>query len=204
MGTRSLTIITEQWATHEPKELAVVYRQFDGYPEGQGAVLASLLDGLTVTNGLDMSGAKSANGGEDFAALVVWHMKNDQQRQLKRQHKWSRTSTYPNPSYGKGYWPAGNVYLMPAGTRNAWEEYRYEFLFTHSSTGELGYAMNDECRLWLKLVSVHGEKYGGDEVLFDGPFTEFKSWLTAYKRKQAAEARAADKKAKADAVPLGS
>ena len=90
MGTRSLTIFQEK------EEIAVLYRQFDGYPEGHGRELAEFLSGYKFTKG-KIDNPKTANGMDCLAAQIVAHFK-----------------TGP-----------GEFYLMPAGTRRAGEEYRY-------------------------------------------------------------------------------
>ena len=90
MGTRSLTIFQEK------EEIAVLYRQFDGYPEGHGRELAEFLAGFKVTHG-KIEKPRTANGMQCLAAQIIAHFK-----------------TGP-----------GEFYLMPAGRRRAGEEYRY-------------------------------------------------------------------------------
>jgi hypothetical protein len=96
MGTRSLTIVTDEC----DKEIAVMYRQFDGYPAGHGQELASFLAGMMLVNGLPLQmpkDTKIANGMECLAAQIVAHFK-----------------TKP-----------GAIYLCAAGTRGVCEEYDY-------------------------------------------------------------------------------
>ena len=94
MGTRSLTVFKD--GEHE---IAVMYRQMDGYPSGHGADLAEFLSGMRVVNGLSAFGdnSKTANGMDCLAAQVVAYFK-----------------TGP-----------GGIYLMSAGTRECGEEYIY-------------------------------------------------------------------------------
>lgn len=92
MGTRSLTIIKD-----EEKEIVVIYRQFDGYPEGHGTELADFLSGFTIVNGYGEVRGKMANGAGCLAAQLVQHLKDG----------------------------IGNIYLHPAGTRDCWEDYIY-------------------------------------------------------------------------------
>lgn len=92
MGTRSLTIIDGG-----SKEIAVMYRQYDGYPEGHGRELAQFLAGFRITNGFGEAAPKLANGMECLAAQIVAHFKTE----------------------------TGNIYLSPAGTRDCGEEFRY-------------------------------------------------------------------------------
>lgn len=91
MGTRSLTIIDGR------EEIAVMYRQFDGYPEGHGRELAEFLAGFRITNGFREAAPKLANGMECLAAQILARFKTE----------------------------TGNIYLHPAGTRNCGEEFRY-------------------------------------------------------------------------------
>ncbi len=97
MGTRSLTVMTDEHG----KEIAVMYRQMDGYPDGHGLDLASFLAGFQVVNGLGMSKDKIANGMGCLAAQVVAHFKVG----------------------------AGGFYLHAAGTRDCGEDYIYAITF---------------------------------------------------------------------------
>ena len=103
MGTRSLTVMQTSWEDH--KEIAVLYRQFDGYPSGHGAELKEFLSGFKITNGLSLAGspAKTANGGDCLAAQLVAHFKGN---------------------------VPGHFYLYPAGTRDVGEEYIYTVIPT--------------------------------------------------------------------------
>ena len=49
MGTRSLTVFNDE----DGKEIAVMYRQFDGYPSGHGTELAEFLAGKKMVNGFN-------------------------------------------------------------------------------------------------------------------------------------------------------
>ena len=93
MGTRSLTIMFDE----NDKEIAVLYRQFDGYPSGHGKELCDFLTGFKVVNGIDSTQGKVANGGGCLAAQIIAFFKRE----------------------------VGGFYLYPAGTRKVWEEYRY-------------------------------------------------------------------------------
>jgi hypothetical protein len=95
MGTRCLTVIVEETGA----EIAVLYRQFDGYPSGHGEELAKFLGGFKIVNGFS-SGAevgKVANGMGCLAAQLVAHFKKS----------------------------VGGIYLHSAGTRDAGEEFIY-------------------------------------------------------------------------------
>jgi len=70
MGTRSLTKFIE-----EGKEICVLYRQFDGYPEGHGKELAEFLQNMPIVNGYNSDTQRAANGMGCLAAQVVSNFK---------------------------------------------------------------------------------------------------------------------------------
>lgn len=93
MGTRCLTVLHDS----DNSEIAVLYRQFDGYPDGHGKELADFLKGKTIVNGLSGDTSEVFNGMSCLAASVIAHFKNK----------------------------PGGFYLHPAGTRDCWEDYIY-------------------------------------------------------------------------------
>ena len=93
MGTRCLTTFGQG-----NEEIVVLYRQFDGYPEGHGAELAQFLAGSTIVNGIRGDEGTIFNGMGCLAASVVAHFKEE----------------------------VGGFYLYPVGTRNRGEDYLYE------------------------------------------------------------------------------
>lgn len=100
MGTRSLTVVFEPPAegkNRPEQEIAVLYRQYDGYVDGHGHELASFLDGKEIVNGL--SGSRPVfNGMDCMMASIVAHFKTE----------------------------PGGFYLHSAGSRDMGEEYVYE------------------------------------------------------------------------------
>ena len=93
MGTRSLTVIMD-----DDEEVAVLYRQFDGYIDGHGKELAEFCKYIKIVNGLSCDEENLiANGMGCLAAQIVSHFKT-------------------NP---------GAFYLYPAGTRDCGEDYIY-------------------------------------------------------------------------------
>ena len=133
MGTRSLTIFQDS------AEICVMYRQFDGYPEGHGRELATFLSGITITNG--RVDGHTANGLQCLSAQIVAHFKTE----------------------------PGEFYLMPAGTRDAGEEYRYTVY---------GVAPM-EPHVRAEAVVSWGTVLRGETVdlLFDGPASELLAWI---------------------------
>ena len=77
MGTRSNTTFFSEWSNEKP--LAMIYRQFDGYPEGHGVQLARFLKEIKLVNGLridsEYSEVKVANKMSCLAAQVVVYLK---------------------------------------------------------------------------------------------------------------------------------
>ena len=95
MSTRCLTIMHDE----EGKEIAVLYRHSDGYPEGHGQELSQFLAGKRIKNGIGQGDTSDNmfNGMHCLAAALVAHFKDG----------------------------SGQYYLYPAGTRDIWEDYRY-------------------------------------------------------------------------------
>ena len=93
MGTRSLTVLYDtKYPEQDAEEIAVLYRQFDGYPDGHGAELDEFLKDMVIVNGISMSENRHiAYGGSCLAAQIIAHFKTE----------------------------AGGFYLHPAGTRAA-------------------------------------------------------------------------------------
>jgi len=105
MGTRSLTVMHESRSNHQ--EIAVLYRQMDGYPSVHGQELKDFLSGITLQKSVTPGQDKHAfaNGGDCLAAQIVSYFKDG----------------------------AGGFYLHPAGTRNLDEEYTY---FVYPTVGK--------------------------------------------------------------------
>lgn len=93
MGTRSLTVFKD----NSNKEIVVLYRQFDGYPESHGKELADFLKGKKIVNGIAGDTKNIFNGMYCLAASVISHFKK----------------------------VAGAFYIYPAKTRNLGEDYVY-------------------------------------------------------------------------------
>ena len=94
MGTRSLTFVYDGRT-----RVMCMYRQFDGYPSGHGAELASFLGGFdAVVNGYAFNETrKVANGMGCLAAQLVANFKVG----------------------------VGGFYLYPTSTKDAGQEYEY-------------------------------------------------------------------------------
>ena len=97
MGTRSLTVINDAW---DNEEICVLYRQYDGYPEGHGKDLLDFLKGINVVNGInsDSDGKKISNGMDCLAAQMFAYFKTE----------------------------AGGIYCMHPDAEDCWEEFIYE------------------------------------------------------------------------------
>ena len=95
MGTRSLTVFVDE----DNEEIAVLYRQFDGYPDGQGYDLTKFLKDRILVNGYTKTDEEKKNFN-GMACLAAWFIGS------------VKTET-------------GNFYLHKAGTRNCGEEFIY-------------------------------------------------------------------------------
>lgn len=95
MGTRSLTVVQE-----DGKDICVMYRQYDGYPEAHGKELADFLRPIHIGNGFqEPLPGTFANGLGCLAAQIITHFKKDSM--------------------------IGGFYLHPSGTRDCGEEFTY-------------------------------------------------------------------------------
>ena len=101
MGTRSLTTFKED---HNNEEIVVLYRQFDGYPEGHGIDLFRFLNKMNMVNGIaGGEKRKISNGMSCLAAQMVSYFKDE----------------------------PGGFYLYRADTRDVGEEYIYTIYVNH-------------------------------------------------------------------------
>jgi hypothetical protein len=125
VGTRSLTVfMDDQWG--KEVELLVMYRQFDGYPEGHGLELAGFLEGIEMVNGIPCGRTvgpqpRYANGMGCLAAQVVGHFKMEPLETIE--FNGTAFVRAPNPNFGRP--SVGGIYLHKAGTRDCGEEYVY-------------------------------------------------------------------------------
>jgi len=98
MGTRSLTIINNEW---DNSEICVLYRQSDGYPKGHGIDLLNFLKDMNIVNGISIGESRRISNGMDcLAAQIVAHFK-----------------TGP-----------GGFYLNAAGSRDMCEQFIYKYM----------------------------------------------------------------------------
>lgn len=143
MGTRSLTHVKDETGA----TLVTIYRQYDGYPTGQGDDIKAALGGREMVNGYN-DAARQINGIGDAAAILITAMKLD-------------TAT-PASATDKQI-DAGGVYIQTPGETDAGQDYTYT-LFPAESTGE-GWNVKPGA---LQLTV---ESYG--ETLYSGPLAEF-------------------------------
>lgn len=92
-------------------EIAVLYRQFDGYPTGAGADIKRILGGRPTVNGY--SHASQINGAGCMAVQLIATLKTDGDKP-------------PNSP--------GGYHLYPAGTRDQGQDYVYTL--TYNGEGE--------------------------------------------------------------------
>lgn len=76
MGTRSITRFIDNWWEGEA-EVATLYGQYDGYPDGHGKRLKEALGDFTLVNGMrGTETAPYANGMQCFAAQAIGLLKS--------------------------------------------------------------------------------------------------------------------------------
>lgn len=114
MGTRSLTIMNDG-----DQEIAVLYRQYDGYPSVHGRWIFEALGDKTVVNGIRPRDEHSQiNGAHDMAVQLIAFCK---QRLTE----------------GKPINSPGRLYLYPPGTRDFGEEFTYTLTCPTEPPGEI-------------------------------------------------------------------
>lgn len=142
MGTRSLTVFK---GDDGGQEIAVLYRQFDGYPSGHGNNLKTITPQF-LTNGLQVGKdhRKTANGMSDLAVRTVCGLKmlNLIEDSLKIHED------------------AGNFYLEPAGTRDMGEEWVYVL----SPSGENVYLEVIYCHEGKTVFSGYLKDFNPDNI----------------------------------------
>ena len=140
MGTRSITVIKDE----NGEEICVLYRQFDGYPSGMGKDLKKFLSPIRLVNGItDKEDHPIANGMSCLAAQIVAHFKSEDR---------SKCGSL-----------AGNIYLYPAGTRDAGEEYIYTIY--PGENGKVRMRVQAGC---MTMFGLPGTKQTNMPVLYDG------------------------------------
>ena len=141
MGTRSLTVFMDE----DQNEIAVLYRQFDGYPDGHGADILPFFKNRRVVNGFRMvEDDGNSNGMSNLAAQLIHFLFE---------------------KLGK---PVGLLYLHPAGTRDLWENYIYTvYVDSEKSLEEV-----DGRTIFIPFLKLEAS-YGGGKVLYEGPAEDF-------------------------------
>ena len=146
MGTRSLTTFIRQWKDEETNEvkqdeIVTMYRQFDGYPIGMGIDLAEFLCSGKMVNGIPIGNAEKErlfNGMGCLSAQAVAYFKDG----------------------------PGGIYLYRGGTKDCWEEYRYEVIFDE-----------DTRKLTMRCYDVYENNW-----IFDGEPKEFTEFAEASRK----------------------
>jgi len=138
MGTRCLTVMIDD-SGDEPKEMGVMYRQFDGYPDGHGVDLHNFLLGFKLYNGYPSNiTGKAANGAGCLWAQIISYFKEtlsevqhegNVQRAVHLHHE---DGEYAERMKKQNY-TIGNFYLEAPGTRGMNAEYIY-FVYYNSPT----------------------------------------------------------------------
>ena len=144
MGTRSLTTFKED---HTDEEIVVLYRQYDGYPEGHGIDLFRFLNKMNMVNGMKpQEKRKTSNGMSCLAAQMIAYFKDE----------------------------PGGFYLYRADTRDIGEEYVYTIYldFVDNDDNERKIMIKVE-----KTSYDEDFKNRFMEEIFDGQIDNYKEWL---------------------------
>lgn len=137
MGTRSTTVLMDD----KNRPIAIMYRQFDGYPSGHGKDLVTLFKRSILVNGFSSRYDErlQVNGMNDCAVQVITALKNKS--------------------------GAGSIYLYNSADARQ-EEYHYTVYAKKVIETEDALWQNPEAfRLALRCESKYREKNNG--VIFD-------------------------------------
>jgi hypothetical protein len=146
MGTRAIYIIKD-----DETEIAVLYRQADGYPDAAGADIVKAIGGRDVVNGY--TDDNQINGAGDMAVQLIAWMKHDQ----------TVNATYkPRPIN-----TVGNLYLHPPGTHGCGQSYTYTITCIRPREGRHGGV----------LVACDG--HDAKDSFPSGPISDFAAWIEA-------------------------
>jgi len=106
MSTRALV----RFVNKEGKNVATIYKHFDGYPEGFGLDLANFLSDMVIVEGIDLvHKGHVANGMECLAAQVVAFFKQG----------------------------VGDVYLYPSDTLESDTDANYVYIIKDKGDGDV-------------------------------------------------------------------
>lgn len=142
MGTRSLTVFQEAKEFGE-SEIAVMYRQMDGYPTCHGADLKAFLSKIKLVNGIGNEKITIANGMGCLAAQAVSHFKSKS--------------------------PVGGIYLYPSNTRDCGEEYIYT-VYPGEKAGTINLRVQSGAVTYFGLPGTKQKNMG---IVYDGPVSKF-------------------------------
>jgi hypothetical protein len=152
MGTRSLTILKDAGQEEYDGEIAVLYRQFDGYPRVQGAQILECLGGKTVVNGYNAD--DQINGAGCMAIQLISWLRLENSQRFNMHTKEYDEQPLNAPS---------QFDLMPPGTRDVGEDYTYTL--TCPARVDWTEVQIDD-KLHLKVESRR-------ELIYDGPLDDF-------------------------------
>ena len=154
MGTRSLTRVFER---DQKKPLMVLYRQFDGYPEGHGQELLEFLHDKKQINGFSSDKKEnkhSFNGMGDLAVRLICYLKECQGKEsFMTQKDDGSVSKYDFVASDQ----IGNFYLHPI-TLDIDSDIEYVYDIVPTSEGPLLIAQEVKDNGYLKEISLKREK----------------------------------------------
>jgi len=161
MGTRALIIPKDS----DGKEICVIYTQYDGYPDGIMLEVARFLSTREVVNGFGLNDFYVFNGMDDLAGqlitflkLMVYKLRRNWIEKFSKKAMEEKNAKLGFMSdFGKLI-TCGNIYVMPAGTRDVMEE----FIYYIKPDGKGG--------VIIEAYDVHGDS---DKPIFVGTPKEY-------------------------------
>lgn len=149
MSTRSLIIVHDD--SLSSLEICTIYKHWDGYPQGLGQILFDNFNDFEIVNGLDGKNPRVANGMGCLAAQIITVLKN--------------LVLNNNKDYGM----AGDVLILPTGTRDCGEEYIYTF-YCNKICGD--FMSKEYDSLMLRVEKKYFKK-----IIYEGPISQFGDWI---------------------------
>lgn len=156
MGTRCLFKIFDDYGE---KVVCVIYKHFDGYPEGEPLEVAKFLAKRRLQNGIG-DDWKVFNGAHDLAAQLVTFLKLRHALIIESRRRKSKSKTLRISEENiDDAVLAGEVYVLPSDTLDVCQKYEYHI--KPSENGE------------IIIKAYYVREAGKEELIFTGTAEEF-------------------------------
>lgn len=158
MGTRCLFKVYDDYGE---RVVCVIYKHFDGYPEGEPLEVAKFLASRRLQNGIG-DDWKVFNGAHDLAAQLVTFLKLRHALitkilESRRRKSKSKTLRISEENIDDAVL-AGEVYVLPCNTVDVLQEYEYHI-------------KRDEDKIIIEAYYV--KEIGKERLIFKGTAEEF-------------------------------